>query len=459
MNNFLMFHKLTPLHEAVLKGDKQTALHLLETGAALLQDDHGCTPLHLAALLEDKGMLELLLKGADPSVQRLRNHNLDTYEDILRMLTFPPVYPPDQIVCHVKRGDALQAITALQFKELTGTTYCDHLLATKEKLLKKWITLTIDVNEDLAAKVDAFYEKPPLLYMEEESGWGLKAGEVLKPHQILCCYAGELDADIPSSPYRLVGIEPVRYGNEASRANDGFPNTKPSSREYTRYLETIEEIQPGEGIYFDYMVKHPVKWGRYAFYRLKEMEEYASHYTDDKVKCCYIFNTPSAIIHLALRNLISCEELFQKPFDELSNLFHWGQSREAKALYTYIQATFKLLAYLKEHPLRQEVIEHFDQALFQHPVVSVLQTLLIASFNPDKFLSSQGAWNEFKAWSLAVMTIEEEILFSEHPDLQKHKNSLAWPPFQEMLREAASLALSNERSREIILLLGKRECT
>lgn len=441
------WRKLSSLHEAVLKGDKQAASLLLESGASLaVQDDHGCTPLHLAAMLEDKAMLELLLSKADPSVQKLRNHNLDTYDDIMRMLTFPPEYPPEQIVCHVMKAGVLEGITAAEFKELTGTNYCGHLLATKEKLLKRWRALTLDVGNGLSAKVDEFHAHPPLLYLEEESGWGLKAGERLKPHQIFCCYAGELEAAIPPSPYRLVGIEPVRYGNEASRANDGFPNCKPSSREYTRYLQAIEEIQPGEGIYFDYMLKHPVKWGKYVHYRLKEMEEYASHYQDDKVKAGYLFNTPSAIIHLLLRNLISCEEL---SFDEMSVKYFWVKSKQAKTLHEYIRATFKLLTYLKGHSLKQDVIDHFDKALFHHPVISVLQTLYIASFNLDKFLSSQEGWNQFKDWSLTIMHIEEEILFCK--GLQKHQGAFSWPPFRELLKEAASLALSNQESEKLIL--------
>ncbi|MCE5319148.1 MAG: ankyrin repeat domain-containing protein [Parachlamydia sp.] len=257
-------YRLSPLHIAVLKGNRQAASILTEHGASLSsQDIHGCTPLHLAAMLQNQEMLQQLKETAektDRAALAVRNSSYDTFEILQESLQNPPKIVPDHIVSYYAKENSVTPLTAAAFRALTKTEYCSTILITREILWKRWQKLPKKVkpiDPEVQMALHNYHAHQPKLILGEEVaangsfsiGLGVKAGESLAKGQIVRIFAGELDVDLDSK-YAVASedgtIEPIRYGNETSRINDGFPNCGRISVGYKKYVIALEPIAQNE---------------------------------------------------------------------------------------------------------------------------------------------------------------------------------------------------------------------
>lgn len=277
INTALTHYQLTLLHTAVIHGRRDVILDLLDLGADInAQDFRLWSPLHHAALSGRKDILDLLLsRGADPS---LKNVFESPFEDILRLKELVELKSEDPIpVFFEEAGKGEHQMTAGEYLSVTGCHYIYENNFTSLRLLQMWKegpqqVLLPGLCEIFHRKHQEFLNNTPLLSLKPvlndssgnllpvSPGLGVFARSTYKPMDIIGEYLGlyQVKYENPSPYFVKEGPEAIKYGNEISRINDGFPNATmirlPKYRgvPYRRFLVALDKISPGEQIIWNY---------------------------------------------------------------------------------------------------------------------------------------------------------------------------------------------------------------
>lgn len=439
-------HRLSPLHVAVLKGNRAAVGLLLAQGASRsCQDVHGCTPLHLAAMLQRNEILKDLKESQEnrgqAAASAILNFSGDTCDTIEESLRNPPIVH-DRVVSYYEKDGVVTPLSAAAFKALTKTDYCSTILATPEILFRKWQQLPDEDQEpfsqELHTALQAYHTYQPKLILAEEQigklsiGLGVKAGENIEKGQIIRLYAGEFDVNLGSS-YRAGSwqgcIEASRYGNEASRINDGFPNCTRLSVGSKEYVIALNTIKPKEGLRMDYRIGHTTtKFGRYAIDDLKAPESLARQWdnkmeqlTSDNtaksraihVQWGYLFHTPYVLTHLLLHGSIPEGLVAHFITNEVGKRviqLNGNTNKNADFALNYYGALLELLRLLQGHLLRKPVLEYFKKFLQNQPVILTIQQINYLNKNKKQLLASLVKWEEHKKWIDTCVAIQHEIM-------------------------------------------------
>lgn len=200
-----------------------------------------------------------------------------------------------------------------------------------------------------------YCKSPPLLCIKEKSlkHFAIHAHEDLQKGQVIVEYLGELSEKPKKlSSYRFGPIDAEHHRNLASLIEDGFPN---AAAFYLYDVENVplrvvfialENIKAGEMILINYGIYHSVKTEYHEEYRYKEMKEFftksslsdlvqkikresfakRSHLNLELesliAKVQYLFQSPTALIHLILDKVLKVEEVFSI-FDTLDSRVHY----------------------------------------------------------------------------------------------------------------------------------------
>lgn len=465
INRKLTKYELSPLHVCAMTKNYQAARLFLENKASLnCQDAQGCTPLHLSAMILDDAMLEIFHSEAekiDASILDIQNLNHATASMIGQSLRLPN-YSPQKIVCYYKKGKGpLQPLNAEQFRDVTKSIYFPYILATPEHLMENWRNLKeastdaplADFQSYFSAALEEFNVNPPKLYLEEEFsadgsfslGLGLKAAEKIPKGKIVALYGGELDPPLPISIYKMGKIEPVRYGNEASRANDSFPNCTTGGLWINGLDQPVfiaaEDIPAGKSIYIDYGIIHQSKWSHYSLFRLKTLEkfyrnlnlkqEYAKYlemfrtgnyrfidtylefrYIQAKIK--YLLNTPSALAYVFFKEILPYEVGEALLTYEVQFFLNWkADNNKAKFLIEFLRIIITIIKYSKlivNKALSKEIFNYFARLVLKHSVIVAVQEIFLIEADIEKLLSDRQVWKAHKKKMEQSIKIKEEIL-------------------------------------------------
>ena len=453
---------LTLLHVCAMTKNHLAAQVLIKKGASLkLQDLHGCTPLHLAAMNRDEILLQQFIAIAnktDQSIRGIRNRLFATAEEIAQSLSLPK-YTSDKVVCNFKQGDLPpQPLNSELFKNLTGATYCPHALVSAEAHIKTWLREPEPITFPMTlfhAKYLDFCKKTPLLYLEEEFssdsthlslGLGLRAGENIEKNKILSLYGGQYK-ERPNSIYSMNQIEADTYCTEAARCNDGFPNCGP----VPVLINGIEEpalisfhaLQANARLHYNYGFQHTCKWGRYMVSDWESIQSFVSTvdyqnaisrfliindlinrsmfmeeekyleslYILSKIE--YIFDTPAVLFPLIINRKVS--------FQDVEFIFNYYRSYRKISLqnthFKQLQIRFDklklLIGYINEIPDQAYLgrIKAFLAHLFKNfSSLAVMQEISIIYDNKEDLLGDPETWLTYESQLASELEVKESIL-------------------------------------------------
>ena len=268
------FYSLSPLHVAVIKGNRQAVELLIKREADVSQKDHrGWTPLHHAAALGEDSILSLLIdKVGAQAAKRFLNNTQGCYEDIQRLVA--PVLPqPEDNVCLFHDGTTLSPCSARKFQRLTGATYFDGIYADLSSLYMLWKDgghlaefNNWTPSERLVAAFKNFRQTPPELYFGKQSerapqGFDVFTNQNHTPGEVVATYGGSLSVEEPRNRYQDVvyksgDIDGMRYRNLAPMVNNGFPNIINTGMFvdglFQEVFLTTRRINNNERLFFDY---------------------------------------------------------------------------------------------------------------------------------------------------------------------------------------------------------------
>ncbi len=326
----------TELAIAVITGNHDYLKYLLSEGEdPSAKDTCGFTPMLYACALNDTTSMRLLLEA-----QKIENVVLDVFHHFPGWNSvLKPQFPmPTDIVCTMTDGTE---ITAEKFQELTGARFYNGMIAEPQE----WVDSLADqffektrhlrLTEWLLTQYDPTKPPPNLqLGLQGNAGYGVFANEKITPGQIVGIYGGELHKPY-RSVFRIMGIDSAKVRNLIPMVNDGFPNCGlhpiflPDGRTIV-VLVTIREVEPGKALSIDYGSAHPAKKGPHNEIQLEKMEAYFkeadfkdlikipnrdSHSIEDLLSiherfasCLYLKNTPSALMILCIKGIVSYEQ-------------------------------------------------------------------------------------------------------------------------------------------------------
>jgi len=352
--------KLSLLHVTVIMGRCELAKQLLESRLVDInaQDIRGWTALHFAAATCNDQMMDLLQEvGAN---QTLRNDLGGTAQNIWEMIHAPHKDPKEYAIYHEKSG-VVKKIDGVAFQKLTGANYSDEVLTDPKFLAKDWSSLTSTVPSlsqlqiEIAKQYESFRSAPPKVYMTDciktdcgadvrDVGFGVCAKQDIEPFEILTEYIGEEidDEERKSSnlEYELMQIDSDythKIRGLGSIMQDGCPNVTalPIWVDGRRRLVfvSLEKIKKDENIVFNY-ISHRIKYNGHKELRPAALREYfqknspqeiskrlesVSFATESEIydhkeldsltKLLYLITTPTALIDLLLRKVISTKDL------------------------------------------------------------------------------------------------------------------------------------------------------
>lgn len=368
-------YNLTPLHVAVMSGNVNTVKLLLNQKVTKsvnpnIQDFHGWTPLHHAAVKCNDQILDLLV--AAPNIDpEIKNHRGGTYRDLQRLIK-----PPVQEFALIKNsGDNEPHKVGLEeLKQQLQGTLSQEILTPPEGLIRDWAnkeTHLLDWSEENLAHNDAYtaaYEKmrqsDPDIYLSKEHknekgkvidyiGWGAFANRDFQEGEFIGEYIGEDTSTWEGwkeSDYYLDGIDgntPKHIFGHVTLTQTSNPNCEMRSVENVRgramryILTAIEPIKKDEPLVWDYGSKHPVKYGAMKELRKSSLEAYFKDNSVDNLlqklgeartqstdfqsyaymistnpelnqafnKFFYIASTPKALFHLFFKGLLTIKSL------------------------------------------------------------------------------------------------------------------------------------------------------
>lgn len=309
------------------------------------------TPLHYAEALQDQKSIQLINTAL--KTRKLASVNFSGWQQM-----FNPTFPAEQreVYFHINDEGKVVPGTVGDFKKQTGAIFYDNLVSSREN----WVAnlaqrikipkqtsqpLMISVGKALLQDLGKFQAQPPKLYLGEQkgAGLGLFAGQPLKHGQLCTIYGGEIDLSRAAGDYTLGFEHADKYRNMAGMINDGFPNLisspiiLPDGRIFQSFLASVD-IPEGAPIFWDYGKFYSFKQRGYLPLNLSEMESYIKQHgllklmqlveknvqeqgntTLEKLslkqgtaaRISYILNTPSTLVYLLLKKIISSEELDQ----------------------------------------------------------------------------------------------------------------------------------------------------
>lgn len=293
-------YHLTPLHLAVMKGDRQMVQFLLEKKVSLTSlDIRSYTVLHHAVICQNSE-IEQWIQTADKTAQlvTMKTDSGKTADDLALLLAHQPA-KSDQPVFNYFDANTQQMVygaTAEKFKEMTGANYTSHLLTTPKALVNNLLSsLVIDeVKTDLLAECQILYlqdayqtylKSPPMIYMGQDShfsaGYDIYAGQDLVPGQVVTTYLGQEVENPPNdTAYLMKQIDGKAVRNLGPMINDSFPNlafyTFPSpegtGNEYM--FIALCPIKKGEKLFFDYGKNYDLKWKKHIEMNIPGLEEF-----------------------------------------------------------------------------------------------------------------------------------------------------------------------------------------
>lgn len=355
--------QLTPLAVAAMARDVETARKLLGAGAdAKLADVHGWTPLHFATLQQDEAMMTVL-KTHDAGLAAIKNQAGLTPDALFDRTKVEPAGDDEQVFFYKNEAGEVVAGSAKTFRELTGATFTPRVVATPKGLAADWLRRAVnEENHRLrssAATIDRYNQlsvdffkqdqpdkflSPPKVYMEKgPAGWGLFAGETIAPGTPIVPYGGELLEQMSDDPpeddaYYYDGIEAKEKRHLGAMVNDSTPNAALTAEKYgdglcrNCYVAALRKIEPGEQITVDYgwyadlkfdhrelkeaeleaqcrqipLETLPQKVVDFAF-----MEKNFKSFVQLQSLFQYLMGTPSGLVHLLLKGLITPKQLAQ----------------------------------------------------------------------------------------------------------------------------------------------------
>lgn len=354
VNTPMTEYQLTLLQIAVIEGNSDVIVKLLDLGADInAQDFRGWTSLHHAALSGSQGILRLLLeRRANPN---LKNVFESTYDDIIRLKQHNE-WPLDDLVpvYYAENGCSEHQITAEEYLRVTGCHYIHENIFTSLRLLQIWKegpqhVLLPGLCDIFHQKHQQFLQRGPKLLLAPvkfdssgnplaaSPGLGIFARESYQPMDIIGEYLGlyQVQYENPSPYFVREGPESIKYGNEISRMNDGFPNATmirlPKYRgvPYRRFLVALDRIEPGEQIVWNYgygkmklephielrpketrefIKTHDVESLLNSLEMTKQQEDIHFNYYPEVEKLRYLLATPSVLFNLILEGAVPPEQ-------------------------------------------------------------------------------------------------------------------------------------------------------
>lgn len=294
-------YQVTCLHLSVMRGDRNLTERLIANRASLKEQDvNGCTPLHLAAMLENEELLQYLLAESDLTIRTLQSRLFATAEEI-RSSMREPNYAADKIVGYLKTGNEPPcALTPAQFKSLTGATFCPYLLVTRAQHIVNWLKPPVIGVADpfLNDQARLFISQPAALCFEEERtfdgskslGLGVRTLRSLPCDAVFDFYGGKY-SDFSDSIYKMDFVEALHHCTPISRANEGDPNCMLISG-WVNGVElpialTTCPIPEGGWVHYNYGKgsAHSCKWGHYSFAPSDDFEEFVKQVDYEKEVC------------------------------------------------------------------------------------------------------------------------------------------------------------------------------
>jgi hypothetical protein len=343
-------HGLSPLHVAVIVNRAEVCKELLELGADVnAPDKRNWTPLHHAAVGNHKEVISVLKTyGADLD---LKNDTGGTYLNILTLIDSPIEEKETLIPLFYREDNAKERqLTAGEYKQITHSSYIFENIVDPSYLILNWLKEKPPLsNPDLLPLFDESWKKflhhhpihrlSPMTHhghpLPHQLSLGLFARQWMSPMELIGEYLGEFQVKrpIPSLYSILNGPDAVRFSNDISRINDGFPNLGmlffPDRGGMSRrfVLTALEEIAPGEEFCWNY-ASHDIKLGPYIEIRQQPLRAFLKgpfrkrifeiveartkggfqNYADFE-RLLYILQTPPVIFSLFLEGIIDLASL------------------------------------------------------------------------------------------------------------------------------------------------------
>lgn len=340
INGKVTKHNLTPLHIAAALNDAKAIDWLVAHGANTnIQDAHGWTALHFAALHKHDDLFHHLLDlRANPFLQ---NIFMGTAYDILNLAHPLDSERVDVRIWSDEKNDVV-SISGEDFKKETGADFTHKVVAKPEVLLTHWAKGRVEISlAKFMPKTQSkfqftdpshLYENPKLYLkkIDDRLGFGVFSESDFLPGDTLSPYQGEQHLSRPadtSSEFLMADTldgEHIRgYG---SMALDGFPNAAFINVENDDglprkvILVATRPISKHDPIIVDYTT-HDIKLSRHLELNQQGLEAFEGTLTKEEIEAhkvitlenldhistnphsqgmLYILNTPTAWMHLLL---------------------------------------------------------------------------------------------------------------------------------------------------------------
>ncbi len=421
---------LSLVHIAVIVEDVDAINLLLDKKLSPSCLDYlGWTPLHHAALLGNKVIVELLLeRGADPYI---KNRCGGTYKDIERLIHPKAIDPTSLIPLLWKKESGLkEQLTYERFKELTSSDFITENRIASNDLLLKWASpdsiktelMQKDIPyQGITEKYLKFLEKTePLTCLARVThdsigkrfsfspGLGVFCNEEILKGGVIGEYLGDLSSNQQvSQEYVLEEIDGTYCRNEIAMCNDGWVNAFLFDMKNVEGLEerliliATEDIKEGEQICWNYGPFHKVKLGPYLEIRRAELRAFTTNTSliaeawnlflneeknsFDKIilieKIVYLICTPSVMFSLLFEDAI--EEFYAESIlkTSMNKVFSdkWYEETPLSHLFTIATGSKKLYFLLKKE-VALEFVELYKNFIMELPAkTSIINVLHLTS--------------------------------------------------------------------------------
>ena len=412
-------YKLTPMHVAALTGDVKRVDALIAAGGSdslMLADYAGNLPVHLAVMRGDEAMLQKLIDAsikADKKFAEIHNCHLGTVLSLIKICK-PPQHDPQQSVAQFKDKDGnLKPLTAEEYQKMTRTVYCDYVQSSHRLLCQEWL----DKNPKQDPKFyqtlwQRFQNAPPQIYLEEQlpMGFGVCTAQPIPQNAMVIPWGGEWIDPRKTTHYsdKSVGTtESIKQGNPASLINDGFPNVFVAKIPLEGCPESLavyalRPIAKDEKLTVNYH-SHRCKFDRYAFVVEgweksfnreglgKKLEEISTlhakkrnepnpfHYTRAEIfkvvqwvsEPLYILETPRALIHLIMHNLVTWEDIVT--MEKIEACYRLPKTHPSDTVIVefrkYLKDFLKTISLISDQDYQECILEVLDNSFKNHRAI------------------------------------------------------------------------------------------
>lgn len=270
-----------------------------------------------------------------------------------------------------------------QFKEVTGAEWVDEMHIPEGTAFPSFPPSKVDLQmiPYLLPLYERYLTNPPKLTLKGSGNITLHAEETIQKGSVITEYLGAWEPGVKTaSSYRFGPINSRYHRNFGAMVEDGFPNVIPFYLYDVRglplriVLVAAEEISQGDLLTYNYGPKHSVKLQTHTEYRLEEMGAFfrkfplksclerikAQHgqkrsalgwkgsleLENAIAKVQYLYQTPSAALHLLLERKIATKEFFYfwnkpdyrfyllgVPYDPSSREREWIEGMQILSLY------------------------------------------------------------------------------------------------------------------------------